>query len=90
MRRRVASLAVAVAAVAAISPIAGAETTPGETSANASCVAILSDAEAQLFPAGFIGKEVSGFATSEPGVIGDFSMVTAKNHAGSLEGCIVP
>jgi len=61
----------------------------GMTSPNASCVGVLSDAEAHLFPHGFVGQEVSGAATSAPGVVGEFSETVAKNHAGTIEGCIV-
>ena len=86
--RRIASLVVAFGVASLFMPISGAFAEPG-TSPNASCVGILSNAETHLFPHGFVGQEVSGVATSAPGVVGDFSKVVAKNHAGSLEGCIV-
>jgi len=87
--RRSTSLAVAFGVGSLFVPIGGAFAQPGGTSPSASCVGILSNAETQLFPPGFVGQEVSGAATSAPGVVGDFSKVVAKNHAGSLEGCIV-
>ena len=88
MSRR-ASVVVAFTIAALAVPIGDAFAEPGVTSPNASCVAILSNAEAHLFPAGFVGQEVSGFATSAPGVVGEFSRSAAQNHAGSLGGCIV-
>jgi hypothetical protein len=88
MTRR-STFVVAFAMVAVALPAGDAAAEPGTTSPNASCVAILSDAEAHLFPAGFVGQEVSGVATSAPGLVGEFSSTVAKNHAGTLEGCIV-
>ncbi len=87
--RRIASLVVAFGLASLFMPIGAAFAESGGTSPNASCVGILSNAETHLFPHGFVGQEVSGVATSAPGVVGDFSRVVAKNHAGSLEGCIV-
>jgi hypothetical protein len=85
--RRVTFLVVLVGALFA--PIGGASAAQGVTNPNASCVGVLSDAEAHLFPHGFVGQEVSGAATSAPGVVGEFSATVAKNHAGTIEGCIV-
>jgi hypothetical protein len=87
--RRVASLVVAFGVASLFMPMSGAFAEPGGTSPNASCVGVLSNAETHLFPHGFVGQEVSGFATSAAGVVGDFNKIVAKNHAGSLEGCIV-
>jgi hypothetical protein len=85
--RRVTFFVVLVGALFA--PIGGVSAAPGVTSPNASCVGVLSDGEAHLFPHGFVGQEVSGFATSAPGVVGEFNQTVAKNHAGTIEGCIV-
>ena len=60
----------------------------GMPSGRASCVATLSVAETQIAP-GFVGAEVSSFATTGPGVVGEFNRFESKNHAGNLEGCIV-
>jgi hypothetical protein len=87
--RRIASLGVALGIASLLMPIGGAFAESGGTSPSASCVGILSNAETHLFPHGFVGQEVSGAATSAPGVVGDFSKVVAKNHGESLEGCIV-
>ena len=86
--RRISFLVVVVGAL--VAPIGGASAAAqGVTSPNASCVGVLSDAEAHIFPHGFVGQEVSGAATSAPGVVGEFSATVAKNHAGTIEGCIV-
>ena len=88
MRRR-ASVVVAFTIAALAVPIGDAFAEPGVTSPNASCVAILSNAGGAPLPGRVVGQEVSGFATSAPGVVGEFSRSAAQNHAGSLEGCIV-
>src|SRR6266496_295204 len=87
--RRIAALAVVFAVAPLLMPVSAAFAEPGGTSPNASCVGVLSNGETHLFPHGFVGQEVSGFATSAPGVVGEFNKLVAKNHAGSLEGCIV-
>jgi hypothetical protein len=87
--RRIISLALALGTALILMPIEGAFAQSAGTSPNASCVGILSNAETHLFPHGFVGQEVSGVATSAPGLVGDFSKVVAKNHAGSIEGCVV-
>ncbi len=87
MRRDTFLVVVLVGALFA--PIGGASAAQGVTNPNASCVGVLSDAEAHLFPHGFVGQEVSGAATSAPGVVGEFSSTVAKSHAGTIEGCIV-
>jgi hypothetical protein len=91
MKRQVTGALLATGIALAISAATGmpAAAQGGATSPNASCVGLLSDAEAHLFPHGFIGQEVSGAATSAPGVVGEFGKTVAKNHAGTIEGCIV-
>ena len=52
-----------------------------------SCVAVITSYEATQLDAGFVGNEVSGFATSGPGLGAALVGPLAQNHLGSLAAC---
>lgn len=58
----------------------------GAASAAPSCVAVITTYEAQLAP-GFVGGEVSGLATSGPGLGSGLVSPLARQHLASFEDC---
>lgn len=82
MRRR--AVVVGVALVAAVLTASAQGAPP---SANASCVATITSYEATRLPSGSVGAEVSGLATSGPGLGRTLVSGLAKEHAGSLAEC---
>ena len=85
MRRRAALIGVAVAAVAVPSGAALGAGPP--VSPQASCVATITSYEASQLQPGSVGEEVSGLATSAPGLGRSLVSDLAKAHAGSIEAC---
>ncbi len=78
----------ACAAIAVFAAWMGAAQAAGPpANPRASCVATLTSCEATQLEPGFIGNEVSGWATSQPGFIGALVSELAKEHAGSVESC---
>ena len=82
MKRLAVTITAAVLALGA--PVAAGA---GPANENASCVATLTSFEASQLPAGAVGAEVSGLATSAPGFVGEFVSGLAKEHAGSIAAC---
>ena len=79
-------LATAVAALAVQSGAALAAGPPA--SPQASCVATITSYEASQLQPGSVGKDVSGLATSAPGLGRDIVSELAKAHSGSVEACL--
>ena len=52
-----------------------------------SCVAVITSYEASQLAPGFVGHEVSGLATSGPGLGTALVNPLAHEHLGSLESC---
>jgi len=76
------------AAVAALAVQSGAALGAGPpASPQASCVATITSYEASQLQPGSVGKEVSGLATSAPGLGREIVSGLAKAHAGSIEAC---
>jgi hypothetical protein len=85
MKRRAALL---VAAIVALGLPTGAAVGAGPpANPNASCVGTITSFEASQLPPGAVGKEVSGLATSAPGLGGLVSDL-AHAHGGSIEACV--
>ena len=85
MRRRAVVL---VAAVVALGSSSGAALAAGSpASANASCVATITSFEASQLQPGAVGDEVSGLATSAPGIVGGVVRDLAHAHGGTIETC---
>ena len=85
MKRRAAVL---IAALAALGVSSGAALAAGSpASPEASCVATITSYEASQLQSGAVGKEVSGLATSAPGVVGSLVSDLARTHVGSIEAC---
>ncbi len=81
-RARVARRASAALVFSAlISPVSSAVAVPSD---QANCVATFYANEAF----GPVGKDVRGWATSDPRTVGEFSSTFAKYHDGSLDGCL--
>jgi hypothetical protein len=55
--------------------------------ATASCVAIITSSEASRLPPGSVGAEVSGLATSGPGLGQALVSPLARKHLGSIALC---
>ncbi|MDQ3381059.1 MAG: hypothetical protein M3546_12195 [Actinomycetota bacterium] len=53
----------------------------------ASCVATITSYEASQLQPSAVGEEVSGLATSVPGLVGRIVKDLAKTHAGSVDAC---
>jgi hypothetical protein len=85
MSRLAAALTAAVAVLAVQSGAALGAGPPA--SPQASCVATITSYEASQLQPGSVGKEVSGLATSAPGLGRDLVSDLAKAHAGSIEAC---
>jgi hypothetical protein len=54
----------------------------------ASCVATITSYEASQLQPGSVGAEVSGLATSAPGLGRELVSNLAKVHAGSIAACV--
>jgi hypothetical protein len=52
-----------------------------------SCVALITSYEASQLTTGFVGQEVSGLATSGPGLGASLVSPLAHEHLGSYESC---
>lgn len=52
-----------------------------------SCVALITSYEASQLAPGFVGHEVSGLATSGPGLGSALVSPLAQRHLGSFESC---
>jgi hypothetical protein len=85
VKRRVAVVALTVAALAVPSGAALGAGPPA--SPNASCVATITSYEASQLQPGSVGEEVSGLATSAPSLVGGIVSDLAKAHAGSIDAC---
>ena len=84
MRRIVVTAGTAIAMLAASGGVASA----GQpASPRASCVAVITSHEASQLAPGSVGREVSGFATSSPGLGSALVGPLAHNHLGSIETC---
>ena len=83
--RRAAVLIALLGALAVPSGVALAAGSPA--SPHASCVATITSYEASQLLPGSVGKEVSGLATSAPG-LGGFVSGLANAHAGSIDACV--
>jgi hypothetical protein len=81
--KRLMTTVVTLAMVAASSGAASAEP---RAEPPPSCVALITSYEAQLAP-GFVGHEVSGLATSGPGLGTALVSPLAHKHLGSFESC---
>jgi hypothetical protein len=57
-------------------------------SPKASCVATITSYEASQLDPGSVGAEVSGLATTAPGLGSSLVSELAKEHAGSIEACV--
>lgn len=68
-------------------PMLHATTAVAAVSAPASCVAIITSYEATQFQHGFVGREVSEFATSGPGLGAYLVDPLAHQHLDSFVGC---
>lgn len=86
MTRRAVVVVAAVVALALPSGVALGAGPPA--SPHASCVATITSYEAAQLPPGAVGKEVSGLATSAPGIVGGIVSELAKAHAGSIDACL--
>ena len=84
MRRTLITLASAAAMLVGLVGTASAE---DPASAGASCVAIITSYEASQLASGSVGHEVSGLATSSPGLGQAPVSPLAHNHLGSIETC---
>jgi hypothetical protein len=60
---------------------------PQPASPQASCVAVITSYEASQLDPGSVGTEVSGFATSAPGLGSDVVNGLARQHDGSIDAC---
>jgi hypothetical protein len=79
---------VVAAAVAALTVPSGAALSAGPpASPQASCVATITSYKASKLQPGAVGNEVSGLATSAPGLGRDIVSDLAKAHAGSIDTC---
>ena len=76
-----------VTAAFAVTLAVPATAAPQLADEQSSCVAIITSFEASQLPAGAVGAEVSGLATSAPGFVGEFVSGLAKEHAGSIAAC---
>ncbi len=85
MKRHAALLVVAVVALGLSS--GGALASGSPASPRASCVATITSYEASQLEPGSVGTEVSGLATSAPGLGTSLVSGLAKEHAGSIEDC---
>ena len=86
MRRRASVL---VAAVVALGWSSGAALAAGSpANPRASCVATITSYEASQLDPGSVGAEVSGLATTAPGLGSSLVSGLAKEHAGSIEACV--
>jgi hypothetical protein len=56
-------------------------------SPQASCVAVITSYEASQLPPGSVGHEVSGLATSAPGLGATVVSPLARDHFGSIGAC---
>ena len=86
MKRRTALVVAAGAALAVPSGVALGAGPPA--SPHASCVATITSYEASQLQPGSVGKEVSGLATSGPGLGRAIVSDLAKTHSGSVEACL--
>jgi hypothetical protein len=84
MPRAVITAATTIAMLAATS---GAATAGQPASPRASCVAVITSYEASHLAPGSVGQEVSGLATSSPGLGSELVSPLAHNHLGSIETC---
>jgi hypothetical protein len=82
--KRLTITAVTVAMLAASSGAASAEP-PADPPP--SCVALITSYEASQLAPGFVGHEVSGLATSGPGLGTALVSPLARKHLGSFESC---
>jgi hypothetical protein len=78
MRRRVIGIACAAVALGGLSGTASAS-----PSASASCVGIITSAEATQLPAGSVGQEVSGLGRSVPRLGEALVSPLAREHGGN-------
>ncbi len=85
MKRRAALFVVVVVALGVSSGAALAAGSPA--SPKASCVATITSYEASQLEPGSVGTEVSGLATSAPGLGSSLVSGLAQEHAGSIEDC---
>lgn len=85
MKLRTAAFIAAVVVLGASSGTAIAAGSPA--SPKASCVATITSYEATQLESGFVGTEVSGLATSAPGLGTALVSGLAKENAGSTEEC---
>jgi hypothetical protein len=79
-------IAIAAAVAMLVAPSAAA-TAQQPASAQASCVALITSYEASQLPAGSVGSEVAGLASS-PGLGSALVSPLAKTHLGSIGACL--
>jgi hypothetical protein len=85
MRRVLVTITSVIAMLAASGGAASAEP---PASPQASCVAVITSYEASQLPPGSVGREVSGLASSSPGLGAALVSPLAHNHLGSIETCV--
>ena len=73
--------------IAMLAGAAGAASAQQPASPRASCVALITTFETSQLPPGSVGREVSGLATSGPGLGSALVSPLAHSHLGSIETC---
>jgi hypothetical protein len=76
-----------ITVIALLGASGGAVSGAQAASPRASCVALITRYEATQLPAGSVGIEVSGLASSSPGLGSALVSPLALNHLGSTESC---
>jgi hypothetical protein len=76
-----------VGTVAAFATASGAASAAPPADPPPSCVALITSYEASQLTHGFVGQEVSGLATSGPGLGASLVSPLAHGHLGSFESC---
>jgi hypothetical protein len=85
MRRVLVTITTVAAMITASVGVASAAPSAGP---RASCVAVITSYEASQLPPGSVGREVSGLASSGPGLGAALVSPLAHNHLGSIESCV--
>jgi hypothetical protein len=80
-------LMITVVTVAMLAASSGAASAEPPADPPPSCVALITSYEASQLAPGFVGHEVSGLATSRPGLGSALVSPLAHKHLGSFESC---
>jgi hypothetical protein len=75
------------AVIAMLGVSGGADAAEQPASSQASCVAVITSYEGSQLPPGSVGGEVSGLASSGPGLGRALVSPLAREHLGSIETC---